>query len=308
MSAIFLFSHLLGSRDRLRFRKLTLHNISIAARFFLFLARCDRFQLELRMPDLPDSIAEITENCSSNDDILVVISNLDADLQSLGACSPVVSTDSEVMFISPPTSPLMLLPNQISNDEPVSPDSTSTIEVSDNDPAVEASSTAGVQFIADDTNEYQHELPPASSFPTDCSPLLSRPSHFKHRAGTANSVHSRQHCNDSFASKPTAIIRPRIDSRHRYVLKPEINSWEIVFWDNQRKQLTIQNTALSTQCISVPPGSCHWPSSFRTLNSLEILSFSNSTQSLLSFLLSPRINFCSPWAGWVIELRLTLKP
>ena len=204
------------------------------------------------MPDLADSMAEITEDCSSNDDILAVLSNIDADLRSLAPCNPAVSTDPEVIFISPPTSPVTHLPNQVSNDEEVSPDSTSTIEASNNDPAVEASSTAGVQSIADDTNEYQHELPPAYSFPTDCSPLLSRPNQLNHRAKTANSAHGDQHHNDSFASKPTAIIRPRINSLLRYGLKPEFNSWEIILWDNQRKELTIQNTALSTQCITVP--------------------------------------------------------
>ena len=197
-------------------------------------------------------MAETTKDCSSNDDILAVFSNLDADLRSLAPCSPTISTDPDVMFISPPTSLLMLLANQISNEEPVSPDSISTIEAIDIDPAVEASSTAGVQLIADDTNEYQQELPPADSFPTDCSPLLSRPDQVKHRAKTANSVHSHQHHNDSFASKPTAIVRPRINSLLRYGLKPEFNSWEIIFWDNQRKELTIQNIALSTQCITVP--------------------------------------------------------
>ena len=250
-SAIFLFSHLLGSMDRLCFTKPNVH-ILIAARFFLFLARCDRVQLELIMPDLPDSMAEITEDCSSNDDILAVFSDLEADLQSLGPCSPNVSTDSEVIFLSPPTSPLMLLPNQTSNDKPVSSDSTSTVEASDNDHAVEASSTAGVQFIADDTNEYQHELPHTYSFPTDCSPLLSRPNQFKHRTKTANLFHSDQHHNNSLASKPTAFIRPRINSKLRYGLKPEFNSWEIILWDNQRKELTIQNTAVSTQYITVP--------------------------------------------------------
>ena len=208
--------------------------------------------MELIMPDLPDSMAEITEDCSSKDDILAVLSNIDADLRSLAPCNPAVSTDPEVIFISPPTSPVTHLPNQVSDDQPVSPDSTSTIEVKNNDRAVEASSTAGVQFIADDTNEYQHELPPAYSFPTDCSPLLSRPNQFNHRAKTANSVHSDQHHNDSLASKPTAIIRPRINSLLRYGLKPEFNSWEIILWDNQRKELTIQNTALSAQCITVP--------------------------------------------------------
>ena len=197
-------------------------------------------------------MAEITEDCSSKDDILAVFPNLHADLRSLVPSTPAASTDSEVMFISAPTSLFTYLPNQASNDEQVSPDSTSTIEVSDNDPAVEVSSTANKQFLADDGNEGQHDLPPTYSFPTDCSPLLSRPNQFKHRAKTANSVHSRQHCSDSFASKPTAIIRTRINFRLRYVIKPEFNSWEIIFWDNQRKELTIQNTALSTQCITVP--------------------------------------------------------
>ena len=204
------------------------------------------------MPDLPDSMAETTEVCSSNDDILAFFSNLDADLRSLAPCNPAVLTDPEVIFISPPTSPLMLLPNQMSKDEPVSPDSTFTIEASDNDPAVEASSTAGVQLIADDTNEYQQEPPSTYSFPTDCSPLLSRPNQFKRRAETVNSVYSTQHRKDSSASKPTAIIRPRINSLLRYGLKHEFNTWEIIFWDNQRKKMTIQNTALSTQCNTVP--------------------------------------------------------
>ena len=135
------------------------------------------------MPDLPNSMTETTEDCSSHDNIFAIFSNLDSDLRPLDPSSPdelvrpssaAVSTDSEVMFISPPTSPLMLLPNQISNDEPVSPDSTSTVEASDSDPAVEASPTAGVQF-ADGTNEYQHELPPAYSFPTDCTPFFRAP-------------------------------------------------------------------------------------------------------------------------------------
>ena len=197
-------------------------------------------------------MAETTEVCSSNDDILAFFSNLDAGLRSSAPCNPAVPTDPEVIFISPPTSPVTHLANQVSDDEPVSPDSTSTIEASDNDPAVEASSTAGVQFFADGTNEYHNELPPAYSFPTNCSPLPSRPNQFKHRAKTSNSVHNHQHHDDSLASKPTAIIRPLINYLLRYGLKPEFNSWEIILWDNQRKELTIQNSALSTQCVTVP--------------------------------------------------------
>ena len=171
--------------------------------------------MEFMMPDLPDFMAGTTEDCSSHDDILAVFSNLDADLRSLATCSPVVSADPELIFISSPTSPLTHLPNQVSNDEPVSPDSTSTIEASDNDPTVEVSSTTCVQISANDNNEDQHELPPAYSLPTDCSPILSRPNQFEHRAETANSVHSHQYRNNSLASKPTAYVRPQINSRLR---------------------------------------------------------------------------------------------
>ena len=164
-------------------------------------------------------MAETTEDCFFQVYILAVFWNLDADSGSLAPCSPAVSTDTEVMFISPPTSPLTHLLNQVSNDEPVSPDSTSTLEASDNDAAVEASSTGGVQFLADDSNEDQHELPPAYSFPTNCSPILSHRNQFKHCAETANSVESLQYRNDFLASKPTAIIRPRINSRLRFGLK-----------------------------------------------------------------------------------------
>ena len=175
----------------------------------LFLARCDRNRLELVMPGLPDSTAETAEDNSSNDDIFAVFSSIDGDLRSLAPCSTAVSTDPEVIFISPPTSPLTHPPHQVSNDEPVSPDSTSTLEASENDPAVEASSTADVEFLADDGKEDDHKLPPSYSFPTDCSPLLSRCTQFKHRAETANSVHSYQHRIDSLVSKLTAIIEHR---------------------------------------------------------------------------------------------------
>ena len=238
-SAFFIFSHLFGSMDRLCFTKPIVH-ILIAARFFL--AWCDGIELDLLMPDLPESMAEPTEDCFSNDYILAVFSNLDADSLPLAPSNPDVSTDPDVIFISPPISPLTHLPNQISNDKAVSPGSTSTTETSDSDSAVEASSAVGVQFMVDDTNEYQDERPPAYSFPTDCSPLLLRPNQFKLRAKTANSVYCHQHHNDSLASKPTAIIRPRINSLLRSGLKPEFNLWAIIFWDNQRKELTFQNT------------------------------------------------------------------
>ena len=175
------------------------------------------------MPDLPEPMAETTEDCSPSDDIPTVFSDLHADLRSLAPCSPAVPTDLEVIFFSPPIF-VTHLSNQVSNDKIVNPDSTFTFEASNKDPAVETSSTAPVQFLSDDTNEDQKRTPPTYSFPTDCGRLLWRPNQFQHHAETASSVHSRQQCNDSSPFKPTAIIRPQISSRLRYGVRPEFNS------------------------------------------------------------------------------------
>ena len=249
------------------------------------------------MPDLPNSMTETTEDCSSHDNIFAIFSNLDSDLRPLDPSSPdelvrpssaAVSTDSEVMFISPPTSPLMLLPNQISNDEPVSPDSTSTVEASDSDPAVEASPTAGVQ-CADGTNEYQHELPPAYSFPTDCTPLLPRPNQFEHRTKTANSVHNYQHRSDSLVSKP--------DSSYSTTDQLPTSLWletRVQLLANYPLGQPTERTDYSESSFVYPmhhgsPRSCCCLSSFRTLISLD--AFFKLYPVPPSFPLSPKSNF-----------------
>ena len=204
------------------------------------------------MPDLPDSMEETTEICSSNDNIFAIFTSIDADLPSLGPFSPAVSIDPEVVNISPPKFPPLYLSKPGSTDEQYSPESTSTIKASDNDLTVEAPSTAGAQFRADNNNQDQHEPPPAYSFSIDGSRVLLRPNQFKHRVETANLVKSRKESREHFASRPTAINRPRINSRLRYSLKPEFDSWETVFRDKQRKQLTIENTSLPSQRLVVP--------------------------------------------------------
>ena len=194
---------------------------------------------------------QTTEDYSPNDNIFAIFSNLDAHLQSLGPCSPAVSTDPEITVISPPNSLATCLPNSPANDEQYSPDLIFTIEASDIDLTVEIPPTVGVLLLVDNSNEEQHEPPSAYPFPIDGSPVLSRPNQFKHRAETINSVNSPQHRREHFASRPTAIIRPRINSRFRYGLKPEFDSWEVIFRDNQRKQLTIQITSLPCQRLVV---------------------------------------------------------
>ena len=204
------------------------------------------------MPDLPDAMAATTEDCSSHDNLFAIFSNLDTDLRSLGPSSPAVSNDPEIIVISPPNSPVTYVPNLESTDKQASPYSTSTIEATDNDLAVEDPPTEDIQFVADNSNEDQHELPPAYPLSTGSSPVLLRPNQCRHRVETANLVRSSKHRREYFASKQKTIIRPRINSRLRYGLKPEVDSWEIIFWDNQRKELTIQNTSLLSQWLVVP--------------------------------------------------------
>ena len=219
------------------------------------------------MPDPPNSTAENTEDCSSQDNVFAIFSILETDLQSLGPSSPAVFTDPEKIVISPPNSPVTYLPNPASTDGQYSFDSTSTIEASDNDLAVEVQPTVGVQLLVDKSNEDQHEPPTAYSFPTDGSPVLSHPNQLKHRAETTNLVNSRQHRREHFASRPTAKVRPRINSRHRYSLKPEFESWKFIFRDNQSKALTIQNTSLPSHLPSTcgSPTGCHCSPSLKTL-------------------------------------------
>ena len=181
-----------------------------------------------------------------------IFSNLDANSQFLGPSSPAVSTDPEVMVISAPNFLATNLPNSAPSDGQYSPDSTSTFEASNNDLTVEAPTTAGVQVPANNSIEDQQEPPPADSFPNDGSPFLSHSNQLKQRAETTNWLNSRQHRGEHFASIPTEIIRPRINTRLRYCWKPEFDSWEIIFRDNQRKEMTIQKTSLPSQLLVVP--------------------------------------------------------
>ena len=60
--------------------------------------------MEVMMPGLPDSMAEITEDCSYNDNFPAILSNINVDLRSWGPSSPALSTDPEVKFLPPPNS------------------------------------------------------------------------------------------------------------------------------------------------------------------------------------------------------------
>ena len=120
-------------------------------------------------------MVETTKDCFPNDHIFAIFSNLEAVLPSLGPSSTPVSTNPEVSILSPPNFSKPYPSNPASTDEQESHESTSTIEASANDPTVEIFPTTGVQVLADNIIEDQHEPPPSYSFPTDGSSLLSHP-------------------------------------------------------------------------------------------------------------------------------------
>ena len=111
------------------------------------------------MPDLPDFVAEMTEEISLSNQNPFIFSNQDAKTRFFIPSSSAAYTIPEVIILSPPNSPPTLyLPNQTSSGKQVSPDSPFTCHASYNDPAVELSTTASVQSLADNIFEDQRKL------------------------------------------------------------------------------------------------------------------------------------------------------
>ena len=164
-------------------------------------------------------MAETTEDCFFQVYILAVFSNLDADSGSLAPCSPAVSTDPEVMFISPPTSPLTHLLNQVSNDEPVSPDSTSTLEASDTTPQLKLHQLEACNSSQTRVMRINTSFDPPIPFQPIVAPFSRTALSFNTAPRLLIQSKATNTATILLASKPTAIIRPRINSRLRYGLK-----------------------------------------------------------------------------------------
>ena len=63
---------------------------------------------------------------------------------------------------------------------------------------------------------------------------------------------ARQHKKEHFARLARAVKCPRFNLHLHYKLRAEFFSWELLFWDSQRQEFTIQNTILPTQRLVVP--------------------------------------------------------
>ena len=64
---------------------------------------------------------------------------------------------------------------------------------------------------------------------------------------------ARQHKREHFARLARAVKFPRFNPLLHYSLRPEFFSWELLFWDSQRQEFTIQNTILPSQRLVVLP-------------------------------------------------------
>ena len=62
---------------------------------------------------------------------------------------------------------------------------------------------------------------------------------------------ARQHKREHFARLARAIKCPCFNPHLHYRLIPEYSSWEILFWDTQRQEFTIQDTLLPSQRLVV---------------------------------------------------------
>ena len=63
---------------------------------------------------------------------------------------------------------------------------------------------------------------------------------------------ARQHKRESFEQLAKAVKKPRFNPHLCYSLKPEYSSWNLIFWDSQQQEFTIQNTLPPTQRLVVP--------------------------------------------------------
>ena len=62
----------------------------------------------------------------------------------------------------------------------------------------------------------------------------------------------KQHRSEYFASRARIVKKPRFNRHLPNKLKPEFSSWEIIYWDGTRQEITIKNNCFPSQRIVVP--------------------------------------------------------
>ena len=63
---------------------------------------------------------------------------------------------------------------------------------------------------------------------------------------------AQQHKREHFARLARTVKCARFNLNLNFILRPEYSSWKLLFWDNYRQELTIQNTLVPSHRLVVP--------------------------------------------------------
>ena len=187
-----------------------------------------------------------------SDDSLPVLTDLDLNFPTLTPSTLGQPIEPIVTFLSPPS--ITIPSNPASPDEQL--DSVST--------------TQGLSTVCSTTTATIDQLrPPAiSSSVGDARSKITISRKERNRskqklrslqspANTDNNNRdrltiARQHKREHFAQLARSVKCPRLNPHLHYRLRPEFSSWELLFWDSQRQEFTIQNTIVPSQRLNVP--------------------------------------------------------
>ena len=82
------------------------------------------------------------------------------------------------------------------------------------------------------------------------STSFSSPNHLKFQLD--HSTFGRKHRCGYYIDRTRKIKRPRFNHHLQYSGKPDLASWEEIFWDSIPQKVTLQNTSLPLQRLVVP--------------------------------------------------------
>ena len=181
-----------------------------------------------------------------------VLTGLKFDFPTLTPSTLVQPIEPIVTFLSPPST---TIPSN-----PASPD-----EQSDS-----VSTTQGLSTVCSTTTATIDQLQPSTTYSSVGDARCTITSSRKERNRSKQKLRSlqrpvnednnscnrltiaRQHEREHFARLARAANCPRFNPHLYYRLRPEFSSSELLFWDSQRQEFTIQNTLLPSQQLVVP--------------------------------------------------------
>ena len=188
-----------------------------------------------------------------SDDSLLVLTDLEFDFPTLTPSTLGQPIEPIVTFLSPPS---ITIPSN-----PASPD----------EPLESVSTTQGLSTVCSITAATIDQLQPLTIFSSvgdDRSKItfsrkernrskqklrsLQRPANKDYISRDRVTI-AQQHKREHFARLARPVKYPRFNTHLHYRLGPEFSSEELLFWDSQQQEFTIQNTVLPSAIGCSPP-------------------------------------------------------